>query len=235
LTFLAIYLAMDLIRSSRIGIDRDAKNLGSTISLAVDQHLSARLGGLQMLAASPLVDDTRRHRELYQSAQGFYLSFSSHVILADPAGQMLFNTRVDFDLPLPPLPRPAGRSCRRCGFWTRGPTAGGCSCGAGDAQKQCDLPVAFPGRNAAVRCLPAGRTDACRLAIDFEGWQWQCHLATRRNCASRHRCLCTAPLCFPIRSGTLVHRSGHTPYRVPKPLVDHRLHFGGCHFSGDCR
>jgi len=124
LVFLSVYLAVDHIRTGRQNLDRDATNMGQAIALAVDQHLRARMAGLQMLAASPLLDDAKRHRELYESAKGFQRSFNSHVILADLDLHMLFNTRVAFNTPLPPLPRPDGHSAVHTTLQTAAPATG---------------------------------------------------------------------------------------------------------------
>jgi hypothetical protein len=75
---------------------------------AVDRDLSARISALQVLAGSPLIDDTPRLEEFYKEAQGFRKSFTGHVILADMSTRMVFNTRVPFGTELPLLPVPKG-------------------------------------------------------------------------------------------------------------------------------
>lgn len=98
------------VYKGQLEVARDANNLSKSISLAVDQHLMARIGGLQVLAASSKVDSAHRYRELFDNSLAFQKSFDSHVVLADLSGNMLFNTRVDYGVPLPRLPRPAGKS-----------------------------------------------------------------------------------------------------------------------------
>ncbi len=166
LAFLSIYLAVDHIRTGRQNVDRDANNMGQAISLAVDQHLRARMAGLQMLAASPLLDDVKRHRELYESAQGFQLSFNSHVILADLDLHMLFNTRADFGAPLPDLPRPDGHSAVHTALQTAAPATGDVFFG----------PVAKKNLVAvAVAAQRAGKTRYL-LITPFETQQFEVYL-----------------------------------------------------------
>lgn len=109
LVLLAIWLAISYVLTTKTERDLEAANLARNFAIAIDQHLSARIAALNMLAASPLADDPSRWQDLYQEAQGFHQGFGSHVILADLETQMLFNTRVPFGAPLPLLPRPKGR------------------------------------------------------------------------------------------------------------------------------
>ena len=110
LLLLAAYLAFHHVRSLQAQCDRQAQDLGSNVATAIDRHLSARIAALQMLAASPLLDDPGRWHELYQEALGYRQSFGSHVLLADTAMQMRFNTRVPYGDALPKLPTPKGHA-----------------------------------------------------------------------------------------------------------------------------
>jgi hypothetical protein len=110
LILLAGWLSVDHVRTLRDQDDLQATNLARNFATAIDQHLSARIGALNMLAISPQVDDATRWQDLYREAQGFHQSFGSHVILADLEMRMLFNTRVPFGTVLPALPRPKGNA-----------------------------------------------------------------------------------------------------------------------------
>jgi PAS domain S-box-containing protein len=110
LLLLAAYLAIDRVLVVQQERNRQASNLAQVLATAIDQELHARIGALEMLAASPLADDASRWQELYQEAQGFLHSFGSHVVLADLGMHMLWNTRVPFGSVLPMLPRPKGRA-----------------------------------------------------------------------------------------------------------------------------
>jgi len=110
LILLAGWLSVDHVRTLRDQDDLQAANLARNFATAIDQHLSARIGALNMLAISPQVDDATRWQDIYREAQGFHQSFGSHVILADLEMRMLFNTRVPFGTALPALPKPKGHA-----------------------------------------------------------------------------------------------------------------------------
>ena len=126
LLILGVWLAYDSVRTSQIQRDQAAANLTKNFATSVDQYLKSRIRALNMLAVSPLVDDSSRWPELYQEAQGFHESFGSHVILADVEEpmRMLFNTRVPYGAPLPPLPRPKGQAAAPAALTTRKPAVG---------------------------------------------------------------------------------------------------------------
>ena len=166
LVLLAAYLAIDRVRHVHDERDLETTNLAKTLSAAVDQDLNARIGVLTMLAASPLVDDASRWKDLYQEAQGFRQSFGSHVILADLSMHMLFNTRVPFDTVLPSLPRPRGRAAAPIAAETGRPAVGDVFLG----------PIAQePLVAVAVPVLRQGKTDFLLLTV-FEARQFQKHL-----------------------------------------------------------
>jgi len=121
---LAIYMAIERVRDVQGNRDREAAATAATLASSIDQDLNARVGALKMLAASPLVDDPSRWKELYQEAQGFRQSFGSHVILADLKMQMLFNTRVPYGTALPTLPVPKGRAAAPTALQTGLPAIG---------------------------------------------------------------------------------------------------------------
>lgn len=110
LLLLAAYLSFVNVRDRQAVHDREAANLAKGIATMIDQHLSARISALHMLAESSLVDDPSRWEDLYREAQGFHQGFGTHVILADLDMRMRFNTRVPFGSDLPLLPRPEGHA-----------------------------------------------------------------------------------------------------------------------------
>ena len=124
LLLLAAYLAVDDVHEAHERRRAQAGNLARALAAAVDQDLNTRIGALQMLAASPLVDDASRWKDLYQEALAFQHNFGSHVILADRQLHMLFNTRVPFGTPLPALPRPQGRAAAPAALETARPAVG---------------------------------------------------------------------------------------------------------------
>ncbi|QDF97816.1 hypothetical protein CJ010_15380 [Azoarcus sp. DD4] len=124
LLMLAVYMAVETIKAERQERDTEALNLARNLATAIDQNLRARIGALNILAVSPLIDDPARWPELYQEAKGFLQSFGSHVILADAQMQMRFNTREPYGTALPRLPRPSGQAAVPTAFATGEPAVG---------------------------------------------------------------------------------------------------------------
>ncbi|MDD5296786.1 MAG: ATP-binding protein [Rhodocyclaceae bacterium] len=124
LVLLAGWLALADVRDTQSDRDREAANLAKNFATEIDQHLSARIGALNMLAQSPLADEPKRWPDMYREAQGFHGSFGSHVILADPALHMLFNTRAPFGTALPMLPPSKGRAAAPSALETGKPSVG---------------------------------------------------------------------------------------------------------------
>ncbi|MBA3034450.1 MAG: response regulator [Gammaproteobacteria bacterium] len=124
LILLASYLAIHSVRTTQSERDLAAANLTKNFASAIDQRLERHIVSLHALAGSPLADDAARRQELYREAQAFQQSFGSHVILADPSMQMLFNTREPFGTPLPILPRPKGYAAAPAALNTGTPAVG---------------------------------------------------------------------------------------------------------------
>ena len=121
---LAGYLAVSHVRILQDQRDQTAANLARNVMTAVDRHIGVHIAALQMMAASPLMDDPPRMDEFYQAAQGFHKNFSGHVILADLSMQMIFNTRLPLGAPLPKLPVPKGHAAAPLALATGKPAVG---------------------------------------------------------------------------------------------------------------
>ncbi|HBD08352.1 MAG TPA: hypothetical protein DCZ69_08830, partial [Syntrophobacteraceae bacterium] len=126
LLLLAGWLVFDSVRAKQAENDSQAVNLAKNFATYVDDHLSACIAALNILAVSPLLDDPTRRQDLYQEASGFFQSFGSHVILADIGMpmRMLFNTRVPFGTDLPLLPQPEGHAAAPTALKTGRPAVG---------------------------------------------------------------------------------------------------------------
>ncbi|MCM2339994.1 ATP-binding protein [Rhodoferax sp.] len=124
LILLAAYLGYNSVRNDQSQRDQLAANVAQNLATAIDNELTARIQGLQLLAASPLANDAARREAFYQEAQGYHASFGSHVILADMTQQMLLNTRVPWSTALPILPRPKGRAAVPVAIETGQPAVG---------------------------------------------------------------------------------------------------------------
>ncbi|MBP7658743.1 MAG: response regulator [Burkholderiaceae bacterium] len=153
LVILASYLAIDRVLEVQADHERAASAMVSGLVNAIDRDLTSRVGGLRMLAASPLLDDSARWREAYQEAISFLDSFGSHVILAGTDRRMRFNTRVSFGEPLPMLPRPGGPSAVSTALATGQPAIGDLI--AGPVAGQPLVPIVVPVRrgNATTQLL----------------------------------------------------------------------------------
>ena len=96
LVALAAYLAVAHVSRLQAERDLEAGNLVQSLAREMDGDLAARMGGLNMLALSPLADDASRPEAMYREAQGFRQSFGSEVLLIGPAHQVLFHTGAPF-------------------------------------------------------------------------------------------------------------------------------------------
>ncbi|MBL8474012.1 MAG: PAS domain S-box protein [Rhodocyclaceae bacterium] len=110
LAIVAAYLAADSLLTRQHDRDGAAEAHAAQVALDVDQYVLARLAGLQMLAASLLLNDSAGMRQLYEEAQAFQRTFGIHVLLVDANLRMRFNTRLPYGAALPPLPRPEGKA-----------------------------------------------------------------------------------------------------------------------------
>ncbi|MBX3717172.1 MAG: PAS domain S-box protein, partial [Burkholderiales bacterium] len=110
LAALAGWFAWDRVANLREDRAREALDRATNAMQVVDRQLEAHVLGLQVLANSPHIDDPAQWRDLRAEAMGFHAHYGGHVILADPGGQMLLNTRVPAGQPLPALPRPRGHA-----------------------------------------------------------------------------------------------------------------------------
>jgi PAS domain S-box-containing protein len=124
LVILAVYLAINHVHTLEDQRNQEAINQAHNIATSIDHHLEAQIAALQMLAASPLLDDPPRLNELYNEARGFRESFGGHVILADLSMQMIFNTRAPLGAVLPRLPVPKGRAAAPEALETGRPAVG---------------------------------------------------------------------------------------------------------------
>jgi PAS domain S-box-containing protein len=124
LVILAVYLAINHVRTLEDQRNQEATNQAHNIATSIDHHLEAQIAALQMLAASPLLDDPPRLNELYNEARGFRESFGGHVILADLSMQMIFNTRAPLGAVLPRLPVPKGHAAAPEALETGRPAVG---------------------------------------------------------------------------------------------------------------
>lgn len=112
LLLMGAWLAWDSQRSALAVQEESARGLASNFMTAMDEYLDARMRSLDLLAATPMLDDPERWPEFYELAQSFQRRFDGHVILAEAMEprQMLLNTRAPLDAQLPVLPRPAKHS-----------------------------------------------------------------------------------------------------------------------------
>lgn len=106
------WLSYDVVRQMQAENDQEAANFTKNFATAIDHHLTARIGSLKVMAASPLADDPALWPLYYKVSQGYRENFGSHVIFAeaDEPRRMIFNTRNAFGTVLPSLPKPKGKA-----------------------------------------------------------------------------------------------------------------------------
>lgn len=126
LLLVSSWLAYDSASTQGKQQQAEGMRIAQNLVASVDQRLQAHIAALNMLAASPLLDDPTQWPVLYREARGFQQSLDSHVILAsigEPI-RMLFNTRAPFGAPLPNLPQPRGRGAAQSALDTLRPAVG---------------------------------------------------------------------------------------------------------------
>lgn len=112
------------VQRVRMELEAQAAERASALAIATDNALRSRTRGLQMLAASPVIDDPAQRAEAYRLAGTFVTGYGAHVILADRQLQMLFNTRAPLGASLPGLPRVQGRAAAPLALETGLPAVG---------------------------------------------------------------------------------------------------------------
>ncbi|HEY9193477.1 MAG TPA: PAS domain S-box protein [Methyloversatilis sp.] len=215
LMLLAIYLAIANVRHLQEDRNLEATNLTRVLVTAVDQDLNARINALTMLAKSPTIDDPAHWNTLYAEAQGFQQSFGSHVVLVDPAMNMLINTRVPLGTPLPRLPRPAGRAAAPTALETGRPAVGDIV--RGPIAEQLLVGVAVPVMRHGQTCYVVlttletsqFRTHIDRLALP-DGWTISLRDSTGAIIAAR----AMDAMNFTAQDGKFVARSSVAPWSV---------------------
>jgi hypothetical protein len=70
-------------------MDQDIDDRLHNAVTSVDRIVQSQIAALQVLAASPLLDDPGRRGDFYREARGFHDRFGYHVLLADPSNQIL--------------------------------------------------------------------------------------------------------------------------------------------------
>jgi hypothetical protein len=121
LFLLAAGFGVSRIRAIQSRMDRDISDRSHNVMTSIDRIVHSQIAALQVLAASPLLDDPKRRGEFYREARGFLDSFGCHVLLADPSTQILLYTKVAYGgSPLPKLPPPQQAAAPFRSRWKRG-------------------------------------------------------------------------------------------------------------------
>ncbi|MFZ2651415.1 MAG: PAS domain-containing sensor histidine kinase [Burkholderiaceae bacterium] len=110
IALLAAFLAINDVLHEHDEHDREALRIVKALAETIDHDLGLRISALQILALSPLADDSSRWSDFYQEAQGFRQSFGSPVIFTDLDRHIHFNTRMPLGTSLPMLPPRKGIS-----------------------------------------------------------------------------------------------------------------------------
>jgi PAS domain S-box-containing protein len=121
---LASYLAIDRVRDAQAGIANDAQDDASDAALLAERFLKARIAALQMLAASPSLDEPPPRAAFYKEAMRFRQAFDGDIVLADTRSHMLLNTRAPLGSLLPDLPVPEGTAAGPTALRTGAPAVG---------------------------------------------------------------------------------------------------------------
>jgi PAS domain S-box-containing protein len=142
LVLLSAYLAVDQVRSLQVQREQEAAGRARNFATSLDYLLASRVSALQVLADSPLLDDSSRLDQFYRQAQGYQRSFQNHLLLADSSRHMVLMTRTPFGTPLPDLPEVKGHSSARLAAATGKPAVGDLY--LGPVSKQPSISIAVP-------------------------------------------------------------------------------------------
>lgn len=219
LLLLAIGLAIIQLQSLEESRQDAGADLAKAVSFAIDQALEARINALSMLAKSPLVDDPRRWPDLYAEAQGFRDSFGTHVIFADNARRMLFNTRAPYGTKLPLLPLSKGRSAVPLALETGLPQVGDIVIGPTIGKPL--VAVAVPGKfDGGVRHVMLTTIEAAQLQAQLDSVSlpadWSLALLDSSGADIARR----SPSGFdPARDAVAGYRFTATPHNSPWSVV----------------
>ncbi|MDE2368550.1 MAG: response regulator [Burkholderiales bacterium] len=169
LLLLALAMAADAVRHVRAADDRAAQLLAAKLADGIDEMLRDRKLALEILAASPLLDQ-RRLEDFQRRAQVFQREFGSALILADRHGRMLLHTGVPYGRELPALPLPHGRAAVPLAFASGHAAVGDLFVGplAGHALVAVAVPV-LRGGSADEVLLTAIDVGAFQRRIDGAG------------------------------------------------------------------
>ena len=108
LVVLAVYLTVTQVQTLDADRDLEATQRARNLATAIDQYIGARVGALQMLAASPLASDAQRQKEFRQEAQAFLHNFDSHIVVIDHQQHTVLTTRPGKSGAEPALPPAVG-------------------------------------------------------------------------------------------------------------------------------
>ena len=219
LVLLAACLAVVHVLTLQSQRDHDAADRARNIMITIDRYIIGQIDGLQLLAASPMIDDPQRWNEYYSEAQGFRRSFGGHVVLAEVSMQMIFNTRVPFGTPLPKLPIPKGRAAAPAALATGRPAVGDMF--VGPVAREPLVAVVVPViRDGQTRYLLVSSIETRRIKQHLDevalpsGWSLTLYDSTREIIARRSPGEATADSPADEPSSSFTAESAATPWTV---------------------
>lgn len=120
------WVAYDFVLHRQQDSRQEAGALAHNFAFGIDQHIVARLQGLQVLASAWPEENPQGMPDFYRQALSFKENFGSHVIVAGASEpmKMVLNTRVPLGTRLPLLPRPEGRAAGPTAVATGRPAVG---------------------------------------------------------------------------------------------------------------
>jgi len=168
LLLLAAYLAVIHLKTLKDHDELEAVDLSRNFAVTMDQYLRARIGGLNILAAAPQVDEATGRPDLYRQARNLQQTFGSHVILADRDGNMLFHTNQPFGAALPRLPVPEGRAAVSAARASGKPAVGDMFTGPISQEKMVAMavPVLRDGKPSDLMLLAVSKTSVIQARLD---------------------------------------------------------------------
>jgi diguanylate cyclase (GGDEF)-like protein/PAS domain S-box-containing protein len=96
------------VRSEQQRLAERTREVNDDVVALVDSHLATQISALEALATSPALDTGELHR-FDQQARALVARTGTHIVMRDPAGQQVVNTRLPWGSPLPPAPTETDR------------------------------------------------------------------------------------------------------------------------------
>lgn len=236
---LALALALLVVRLYQLeqGLTRNGRAAVADVLRDIEQEMALRRAGLELLAASPLMDEARPSVDLHRQLKAFSTQFGGEVLEIGPGQQVLLHTAIALGDKLPAAPEPRGLSAVEAVEATAEPAVGDMFIGpvVGRPLVVVAVPVQRPGQPMRVllTTVEVGRMQKTLDQLSLApGWSMQLRDSGQRLMASRGaHAPPTEAAAPPPWSLQFVQRSASAPWTLSL-TVSPQARFGPTLLSG---